>query len=293
LLNSALPLPGTAWHAPGWAAFATSDELAYHGELAARPGTVVAWRDGPMIGPYLRILKQHRAVVVALADSSAVTIHRYARGRLEHLETLRVQNDESPRTAEAHGKAPRTPRSALDTEAMRRRKRIAFDRLASRVASRIAVEAGDEGVIVIGGTPEWAHRAGEALPSRLGERLVVSPHLGRHASAAQIVQVAKRAATEVRAAQSRALFGRVLADAGRRATVSASALTRALVGKAVDLLVVSPRFLRTGVDRAESIMRDALLQGARIELIAGEAAVALDRAANGVAARLRFATMPA
>jgi peptide subunit release factor 1 (eRF1) len=60
----------------------------------------------------------------------------------------------------------------------------------------------------------------------------------------------------------------------------------------VDLLVLSPAFLFTEADEAESSVHAALQQGARVEVLSGEAAEQLDRAAGGIAGKLRFALDP-
>jgi len=58
--------------------------------------------------------------------------------------------------------------------------------------------------------------------------------------------------------------------------------------KAVDLLLISPRFLHTERDRAELLLHAALAQGAQVEVLSGDAGTLLDSVAEGVGARLRF-----
>jgi peptide subunit release factor 1 (eRF1) len=57
----------------------------------------------------------------------------------------------------------------------------------------------------------------------------------------------------------------------------------------VDLLLVTPRFVDAHEGEAEDFVRDAIASGADVEVPSGEAAERLDRAAEGIAARLRFA----
>ena len=64
---------------------------------------------------------------------------------------------------------------------------------------------------------------------------------------------------------------------------------RALHAGAVDLLLLTPEFLRAHLDLAEVVVRAALTQGADVEMLSSPAAEQLDQAAEGIAARLRFA----
>jgi hypothetical protein len=55
------------------------------------------------------------------------------------------------------------------------------------------------------------------------------------------------------------------------------------------VLLLSPEFVRTHEETAEALVRAALATGADVEVPSGSAAERLDRAAAGIAARLRFA----
>jgi peptide subunit release factor 1 (eRF1) len=57
----------------------------------------------------------------------------------------------------------------------------------------------------------------------------------------------------------------------------------------VDLLVLSPEFVKSEDELAEDAVRAALLQGAGVEVLSGDAVERLDEAAGGIAAKLRFA----
>jgi stalled ribosome rescue protein Dom34 len=87
------------------------------------------------------------------------------------------------------------------------------------------------------------------------------------------------------------LLDRVLEHAGAlgRGAAGVPATQRALRAEAVNLLVLSPEFIRTHGEDAEDTVRAALAQGAGIEVLSGDAAGHLDRTADGIAARLRFA----
>jgi hypothetical protein len=297
-LRDAQPRPGGMWAARGWIGFATIDGPVYVGELPRRVETFVAWQDGPVIAPYLRALKQHTPVIVALVQSRGAHLYRYVRDRLETLEELRLASHEARAggdnraTLNRGGRGYPAPRSALETEIAQRRQLAAFQHFATRLGARLALLAGPEAFIVVGGAAEWSRLAAAALPRRLHDRLVVTTTLDQRASPSAITRAAKRAARQIRSRRGRELIASVLARVDYRAVAGLPALQRAIRVRAVDLLLVSPRFLHLEGDRAEQLLQAALGQGARIEVLSEDAGALLDRAAQGVAARLRFAIDP-
>lgn len=287
--------PGGVWGAPGWVAFATEDGLRYAGNLPVQPSPIAAWRVGPLVAPYMRALKQRHPVVVALVESRTIRLYRYAEGALKHLEELKApaedaSNNGSTPTMAPRGSALPAARGAVGTEVAARRRHTTFNRLAAQFADRVGALAGDEGWLLIGGTTEWAHLAQEALPKRFDGRALVSTTLNHDASDPQIIREAKNAATELRGARGRELVGELLDRAGShsRAAVGVPAVQRALRASAVDLLLVSPEFIRDHEEIAEAAVRLAVEQGATVEVPSGEGASKLDQAATGIAARLRF-----
>lgn len=288
--------PGGAWGAPGWVAFVTPDGVRYVSDLPVRPATVADWRDGPVIAPYLRVMKQHRPVIVAMVESRAARLYRYSWGRLEMVEELSAPAEESPGAERITAPAPRggsqpAARGAVGTDAVQRHRQAAFQRLASTLADRIAQLARDDGWILIGGSTEWARQAGEALPRRLEKRTLVSTALPHDATDGDIKDAAKEAATELRGAQGRVLVDELMERSGAhaRGASGTDAVRRALDARAVDLLLVTPDFIGAHEAEAEELVRTAMGQGADVEIPSGDAAARLDHAASGVAARLRFA----
>jgi hypothetical protein len=298
-LDDPLPPLGGVWGAPGWVAFLTANGPHYAAELPVRPSTLAVWRDGPVVAPYLRALKQHRPVIVALVDSRSARFYRYAWGSLIALHEVTLSTDEdagagAPARSRARGTRSVSypaPRAAVGIEQAQRRRLVSFHRLAASLGALLVELAGDEGWILIGGTPEWAHLAGEALPAQLAGRVVISGTLDHDETEVEIARAAKRAATTLRSRQGRALLDRVLEHAGARGRAAAgvSSTLRALHAQAVNLLAVSPEFIRVHGQDAEDTVRAALAQGADIEVLSGDAAEHLDRTAEGIAARLRFA----
>jgi hypothetical protein len=288
------PIEGV-WGMKGWAAFLTSEGARYAGSLPVQPPTLAAWRFAPVITPYLRAFKQHRPVIIALVDSRSARIYRYALGELQELPEMAlsvpdVEPGAPDRPQPKGGPSHPGARGSLDTESLQRRKEKSFQRLATALASRLVELAGDDGWILIGGTPEWARHAGDAIPASHSPRVMVSTALDHNAHGKELGEAAKHAASELRSQQGHDLVDRILersGDGGRGAS-GVPRVQRALQAGAVDLLVLSPHFLnRTDID-VEELVRAALARGADIEVLSGSAATDLDERSDGVAARLRF-----
>ncbi len=288
------PIEGV-WGMKGWAAFLTPEGARYAGSLPVQPPTLAAWRYAPVITPYLRAFKQHRPVIIVLVDSRSARFYKYALGELQELPDLAlsvpdIEPGAPERPQPKGGPSHPGPRGSLDTESLQRRKEKNFVRMATALASRAVELAGDDGWILVGGTPEWARHAGDAIPASHASRVMVSTTLDHNAHDNDIAETAKHAASELRSRQGHELVERILersGDGGRGAN-GVPRVQRALQAGAVDLLVVSPHFLnRTDID-VEELVRAALARGADIEVLSGSSATELDERSEGVAARLRF-----
>ncbi len=295
-LDAPVPSPGGAWGAPGWVAFVTADGPQHLADLPVTPGTLARWRDGPVIAPYLRAFKQRRPVIVALVESGSARLYRYSERTLERLDELTAPDTDSSRAGRptapaARGMSAPTARGAVDTEAASRRRLAAFRRLAATLAERVVRLAGPDAWVLVGGAQEWARLASEELRRPLRDRVLLSDALDHGASENAIKDAAKHAATELRGAQGLALVGQLLDRSGTsgRAAAGVPAVQRALRAQAVDLLLVSPAFIRGDALEAEDAVRTAFAEGADVDIPSGHAAERLDRDAGGIAARLRFA----
>jgi hypothetical protein len=281
---------------PGWVAFVTAEERRYLGELPVRPSNLVVWRDGPVVAPYLRMLNQDQPVIVALVESRSARIYQYSSRHVEALDTFSAPPEEpsgaeritAPATSSARIPAAR---GAVSEDEEQRRRHGVFQRLAASLSERIAQLAGDTNWVLIGGTPEWARRAGKALPRNLSDRVLISTALDHRASTDDIAQAAEHAATELRGALGRESIDQLVEEAGGfgRAAANIPAVQRALRARAVDVLLLSPEFIRVHEADAENMVRAALDTGADVQVQSGIAAERLDQAASGIAARLRFA----
>lgn len=293
-LEESVPQPGGMWAAPGWMAFATHNRVVVIGELPGRVETRVAWQQGAVITPCLRALKHDCPVIVAVVQSRAARLYRFVHGALEALDVMQARTSENglrnahrART-ERGGRGYPAPRSALKTEVAHRRQLAQFHRLATALAGRLTLLAGSDGCILVGGPPQQSRFVFDALPRQLQRRVVVSSELDQTASTEVIVRAAKRAAREWRSRRGRQLVSRIFVHSGQRAVAGVPALQRALYLKAVDLLLVSPRFLHLERAQAERLLHAAIAQGADVEILSGDAGALLDGVADGLGARLRF-----
>jgi hypothetical protein len=266
------------------------------GRVRHRGGATLAlWRDGPVIAPYLRAQKQLRPVLVALVESGGARLYRYALGTLETVEELKAPAVDASREGRPTAPSPRgvsaaAPRGAVGSDDADRRTLAAFSRLVSSLRERLGQLGGDESWVLIGGTPEWARRAGEALSGQFAGRVLVSPTLDHHASNSEIIAAAQQAASDLRAAHGLALVDQLIehAHGHARAAADVPAIQRAVRENAVDLLLVTPRFVGAHEREVEDFVRATIAGGGDVEVPSGAAAERLDRAAGGIAARLRF-----
>ena len=294
-LRDPQPSPGGTWGAPGWLAFVTADGVRYADDVQVAPGTLAAWRRGPVVAPYLRAQKQLRPVLVALVESGAAQLFRYSIGTLEALGELQAPGKEAPRAGRptapsVAGTSAPAPRGTTGSDLASRRQEAAFDRLVVTLGQRLVQLGSGESWVLIGGTPEWARRAGEALARQFAGRILVSATLDHDATDREVIAAAKHAATELRAAQGITLVDQLIEHAGghARSAVGVPATQRALRANAVDLLLVTPKFIGAHEREVEDFVRATLASGADVEVPSGKAAEQLDQAADGIAARLRF-----
>lgn len=296
LLADSLANAGSLSTTPGWAAFVTEHTTHHAAELPVRPGTLVEWRDGPVVTPYLRALKQQSPVIVALIESGSATLYRYERGSLEPLGSVAAPDTADPAASTAVRAAPRgsarpAPRSAVATEAAHRRRVTTFDRLVPRLAAVVTPLVGDDGWLLVGGTAPWAFLAAQRLPSHLATRAITAAALSGAAPPNDIAAAAKQAASTLRSRTGLPAVNGLVEHAGggaSRAAAGVPAVQRALVAGAVDRLVLSPEFARRERRLAEDMVRAALAQGADVEILSSAAAEHLRHAADGIAAQLRY-----
>jgi hypothetical protein len=182
-------------------------------------------------------------------------------------------------------------RGATGTDAQQRELRAGTERMLHELARRLAALAGDDAWVLIGGTPQRAKAARAALPGALAGRTLVMPDMHIWASESRIRDCAERGAAALQDERDHAAVSTLLGrGAESRRAVGCTAALRALESGAVERMYISERFLDQSSDECEEAVRGALEHGAATRLVLGEAADLLDREAQGVVARLRFAS---
>lgn len=282
----------------GWVAFVGEAGVAHAEGLPVPMPTLMTWERGPRIAPYLRALKQHRPVVVAVADSSRTRLYRYHLGRLESLETLHAHATVGP--VYHMGDAPPAGfhagvRGSTGTDEAQRTMREGLRRMLAEAAQRIVELAGEEGWVAVGGTPQPAQALAallvhnEALKAR-----IATPHLHVWCTDAEIARVAASTAGELRGRRDMQVMTSLVEGTARErfAAFGLEEVRAALAAGAVRELLVSHRWLDEFASVGERIVRSALEEGAEVEEVSGAAADKLDALCGGVAARLRFAVTP-
>lgn len=287
------PVTG-ALRSAGWVGFVTPTAVAYSEGLPVSMPTLVTWERGVRIAPYVRALKQHRPVVVAVVDTQRARLFRYHLGRLDTLETLHTHPVSGP--FDHMGDAPPPGfhggvRGSTGTDASQRMLREALRRMLADAAARIVALAGDDGWIAIGGTPHPA-QALTALVARSEDlkQRVATPPLHVWSTDAEITRVAAETAGALRGRRDLMVMTAFLEGSPREplGATGQAEIRRALRVGAVRELLVTGRFLDEFASAGERLVRAALDQGADLEEVSGTAADRLDALCGGVAARLRF-----
>ena len=277
---------------PGWVAFISEGHVRDAEPLPTPMPTVAVWSTGPCIAPYMRALKQTRAVIVLVADARQVAIYRYQRGALEHVETIRSHARTSPPTH--MGDAPRAGfrpgvRGATGRDDNQRVLLAGRRRMMSRATNRAIELADADGWIVTGGIPKISASLSRVLVALAPERVMALDALDVHASEAEIAGAAQRGASMLRDASDTRYITEILENAEQDGlVVLGPAATRAALGQArVRELYITERFLDDHLADAEELVRSAVDQSASVEQVGREAARLLDEH-GGLAARLRF-----
>jgi hypothetical protein len=276
----------------GWVGFATPDRLWYAGSLPAPMPDEVHWGVGLRVAPQIRGLKQNRPVAALLLDRRRARIFRYVAGRLDEPVDLVAETDLGDLTDARAGKraATRTGmRGSTGTDTAQRLLAAGAERLLRAAVDRVVETAGDDGFLVLGGTPEMTAAAERRLPDRLRDRVLANPSLHLEMSSAEVKDALEAAASTLSARLHRALAEEVvdLARAGGRGCTGIEATASALGAGSVDLLLFTRSFREAHPEEAERAVGAALLEGALIEEVAGSGAEILD-AAGGIGARLRY-----
>lgn len=292
-IESALALFTGAIGDVGWVGFATPAGLHYADAVPVPMPTMARWTVGPWISPYVRALKEDRAVLVALLDAHGARLLRYAHGVVEPVDVIRSRETDVP---PGHmGDAPRAGfhtgvRGSTQSDKAQRERNAAVEALVETVADRLHALGAAECWTIIGGAQTTATHLESHVRHRLNDQVIMVPSLRVDASDTEIGAMARQASSMLRNASDLGVINRVadtLAFSGHGA-VGRLATTRALDELRVQRLYFTHRFLDALGADAEYAVRAALRQGADVEEVSGEAADRLNDY-GGIAATLRYA----
>jgi hypothetical protein len=280
---------------PGWMGFVSADEVHHAGATGVPVPTGASWGKGANIAAGIRVLKESRPVLVVVADSTQVRVHRYLDRTLQLADEL--ERDENVDKAYHQNRPSRGLKSGLGgfpgADAAQQHLKNATDVMLGDAVSRIEAMANDDAWILVGGIPTVATDLHGRLPQRVQDRAAVVP-IDVHTTEAALGDVAREHASRLRAADDLKRIEQVVAlnASGGTGAVGVEGIDRALVNGQVHELFVTSTFLADKGDAAVDAIRKAFDGGAMIEHVSGEAAERLD-SIGGIAARLRFTITPA
>jgi hypothetical protein len=277
--------------APGWMGFFSDGEVHHAGVIGVPVPTAATWGKGANVAAGLRALKESRAVLVVVADSTQVRIHRYVDRKLELAEEFE---------REAHVDQPyhmdrplpqgfrSGTRGLAGTDAAQREQRNATDVMLAEAVSRVESMANNDAWVLVGGIPTVAADLRGRLSKRVQDRASVVP-IDVHLSEAGLADVAREHASRLRSANDLARIEQVVSAsaAGGTGAVGTEDIDRALQNGQVHELYLTSSYVADHGSEAADVIRKAFDEGATIEHVSGSAAERLD-AIGGIAARLRF-----
>lgn len=280
-------------HGRGWVAFATPDGLAYHESLPVPMPDLVRWEDGIRAAPYIRGLKRLRRIAVLIGDKRRVRLFDL-RGSELHEEPSLVADQDVGDLSDVGIRKSGSRRSGVRgetaTDQAQRFLEQSSERLWKEAVERLADLAGDEGFVVVGGTPETTGRLESLLPDRLRGRSETATSLHIEMSASEV----KEAVEEVASVLNKRLQGDLVsgvidqARSGGKGVLGRDETVTALREMRVDTLLLSRAFLREDPELADRCVGTALAQDAEVEEVSGPGAERLDAEGGGMGARLRY-----
>lgn len=277
----------------GWVGFATEEAFLYGESIPVPMPDRVRWERGLRVAPYIRGLKQHRPVIVVLADSRKARLFEYLNGEVHEVEDLRADTDVGDLSDVGMRKrAGRETgvRGETSTDQAQRILEVSSERMLKRLVGALVDRVGDDGFLVLGGTPEMVRHASEAVPETLSGRVEEVPSLHLDLNASQVKEAAEKAASEITRRRQAADLDALVDEArsGGRGCLGRKETEQALREMRVHTLFLSRSFIASAPDFADHCVGTAFAQGADIEELSGASADRLDEAGGGLGARLRF-----
>lgn len=277
----------------GFVAFATADELAYVEQLPISTRTLVRWEDGIRAAPYIRALKQQRPITVVLADKVHARIFTYQGAELVEEEGTEADTDLGDLSDVGVRKSPSRNsgvRGETSTDQAQRVLEESTDRMLKGLVSELDSKVTDDGLLILGGTPEVVRTLGQMLPKRLQDRSTEQPSLHLRLSLNELRDAVRQIASDFTAARQMELVQEVLdaARAGGNGTYGPEDTEKALREMRVDMLLLSRDFVWDRSDYADKCVGTAFSQGATVVEVGGAAGERLQEEGGGIAARLRY-----
>lgn len=290
-----LPAQRTMPRGQSWAFFcaAGGDQLI----LAIPPGveTAVHWGLGPRVVPFLKVAEPEEALVVQV-DRQVARITHFMEGTFA--APVVIEADTIDEVGSFMGAAPRQgfhggTRGRTGADAAQRARRESTDKLRSATVKQVVALAGPSMPILLGGTAESATQVLEALPPALADRAIIAPDLRMDETdhAMDALRTAMHALRARRQQEKIAQLREAAYDTGKAALGFETARYAAERG-AIAELIFSESAWRKHPEGIESLVHDALAEGAQVEWAEPAAERDLDGKINGVAALLRFPLVP-
>ena len=278
--------------AHSWVAFVTAAGIAHTALLPTPVRTQLMWGTAISIGPYLRAIDDARPVIVVHADSVHADVYRCVAGELHALHSFRAHHPVMP---PSHmGDAPSRgfhsgARGDTGHDQAQRSLLAGTRRLLRDTCEYVTRAAEADAWIVIAGGPQTARALADDVSALLPGRVWCARGVDIHASPAELIEAAKRAATELRDAADERRVAELLAE--REPVGLGVAGTRRVREKLNDRQIQEMFVTSTWADshamEMEDVIRAASDQGARVTEVSGPAGALLD-ARGGVAASLRY-----
>ena len=277
----------------GWVGFATRDRLWHAEELPVSVADRARWDRGIQAAPYVKVLGQHRPVWAALVDQVRARVFRYADGVLTEMEGLtadRYLGDLSDSGVSKSASRTSGFRGETSTDLAQRLLDRQSGEMARDLVQRLTQGAGDDGLVILGGTTEMVARVHALLPGSLTARIRDDVSLHVEMAPHEVRAALERDTAALTEDLHARLVDQVLeAGRGKGAGVrGVQSVRKALTENRVDRLLLSRGFVGGHPEVANELVGLALAQGGDLEEVNGPPGVRLDREVEGVAARLRF-----
>lgn len=292
-VEARLPSGDDAPVRPGWMLLCAESGELIEARLPVAPTALVAWQAGPVLFPYLVATRADDAVI-ALVDLDHARIMRLHRGVVHPVETLDADTSVE---VEAHmGDTPRAgfhtgTRGETQTDAAQRQLREAHERLLTAARRQLAVIAGHDARVVVGGAAGATAHFLATLPAELASRTVVAESLHMTTPLGDIPPLVHAALTDLLSRRQQETLASLerRAHLTRHAAFGYDAVIAASAARAVEHVLISETLWNARPVAVEALTHDVLRAGAQVAIATPDFAGTLDSVGGGIAAELRFA----